>query len=213
MLPFPRFLDRDRCTPFDGGVQRILLLGACALAIAGCRPTKLAGESLGQFAVTGTLIETTCGQGHPAPASFSFYVELREEPGQSTGYWKLADGPLVTGSIDRHGVFRFESRQQVTGVEPDAANGVVGCVLERAEVVRAELTEGSASDASAQVDGGADAGVESERPFEGETTVNVSPVVGSDCSPLLLPYGGAFPTLPCQIRYELEGDRLDEPLW
>jgi len=120
---------------------------------------------------------------------------------------KLADGPLASGSIDRHGAFRFEQRAQVTAIAQDLVSGVAGCVLERAEVVRGRVAE-LAPDA-----GRADAGAGASG-LEGETIVTVSPVPGGgDCSPLLLAFGGAFPTLPCQLRYALDGERLDEPLW
>lgn len=185
------------------------MLIVCVAAVAGCRPTKLAGRSVGQYAVTATLAESSCGDGHPAPPSFSFYVELREEPASSSGYWKLADGPLIGGSLD-DGAFRFEQRAEVVAVPQDPDTGVVGCVLARTEVVEGELPEGALD--GGQADGGdADAGVQAD--LHGETTVTVTPVAGGDCSPLLLPLGGAFPTLPCALRYRLQGEELDEPLW
>ena len=187
-------------------MHRTVVALACALAIAGCRPTQLAGRSLGQYAVTGTLEENECAAGYPVPPSTSFYVELRREPGSSVGYWKLPDGPLAAGSIDGDGRFRFEQRVQVSAIAPDVANGVAGCVLERAEVVRGQLD-------AAVLDGGEpDAGT-SASDLRGETIITVSPVPGGNCSPLLVAFGGAFPALPCELRYALDGERLDEPLW
>lgn len=210
----------------------------CAAVIAGCRPVELAGRSIGQYAVQGTLTVNSCGDGHPAPPTMSFYVELREEPGSASGYWKLPNGPLVGGSLDAAGAFRFEQRMQVVGVPEEPDLGVVGCVLERAEIVRGELVEGpgGGSDGGAAIDGGGalDGGAAidggavvdgGQRPLDagpppdphgilrGETTITVTPVAGGDCSPLLLPLGGAFPALPCELRYVLEGEQLDEPLW
>lgn len=204
-------------------MHRLASALVCALAIAGCRPTQLSGRSVGQYAVSGALAETTCGEGHPAPPAFSFYVELREEPGSSVGYWKLADGPLVGGSLDREGAFRFEQRLQVVGVPEDAELGVVGCVVERLEIVEGRL-EGEVLDAGQADAGRADAGQAdagqtdagasdaTHARLRGETRISVSAVSG-DCSPLLLPLGGAFPTLPCALRYTLDGEQLDEPLW
>jgi hypothetical protein len=183
------------------------------LPLAACRPIKLAGEPVGQYRVTGTLQETSCGAGHPAPPSLTFHVELRREPASTYGYWKLPDGPLVNGAFDDEG-FRFEQRAEVVGVPPDLDLGVVGCTLERAEIITGELAS-QAGDAAAPADGGqaGDAGAAQGAPFTGRTTIAVTPVAGGDCSPLLLPYGGAFPLLPCELRYTLEGVPLDEPIW
>lgn len=192
-------------------MPRILLFSLVTLALAGCRPTKLAGESLGQYRVTGTLDETTCGAGHPAPETMTFYVELRAQPGSSVGYWKLPNAPIVDGDHDEdEGSFRFEHRTQHVGVPQDLPAGVVGCTLERAEIVTVQLeasaTDGGASDAG-------DAGVSDPSAFTGRTTIGITPVLGSECSRLLLPFGGAFPVLPCEIRYDLEGEQVDEPIW
>lgn len=189
-------------------MHRLALTLLAALAIAGCRPTQLAGRSVGQYAVNGALAETTCGEGHPAPPSMAFYVELREEPGSSTGYWKLPDGPLVGGSLDTDGAFRFEQRLQVVGVPEDPQNGVAGCVVERVEIVEGRL--GAEAPDGGQADGGASG--DPHASLVGETRITVSALSG-DCSPLLVPLGGAFPTLPCSLRYTLDGRELDEPLW
>jgi hypothetical protein len=180
-----------------------------AIAASGCRkPTDLAGESIGQYRVVGALAENECAGGHPAPPDLTFYVELRSEPGSARGYWKLPDGPLVAGALDPDGAFRFAQSANVTAVPADPARGVTGCVLERAEVVSGAL-EMSASDASA-IDGGVADDVER---IDGTTAITIAPVAGSDCSPILTAWGGAFPALPCRILYDLDGERLAEPLW
>ncbi len=192
-----------------------------AALIGACRPTQLPGESQGQYRVTGTLVENTCGDGHPAPPNFTFYVELRAERG-TRGYWKLPAGPAVDGTMSHGGAFRFEQRTQHLGVAEDLPNGVVGCSVERLEVVAGELSRGGPSDGGVPDGGMADAGASNDGGDEGEmtapalratTTVTVTPVVGGDCSPLLLPNGGAFPALPCELRWDLAGERLAEPLW
>lgn len=175
-----------------------------------CRPTKLPGESQGQFRVTGTLEESTCGEGHPAPPSFVFYVELRSEG--TRGYWKLAEGPAVAGSFGSDGAFRFEERVEVRAVEPDPPNGVAGCAVERGQVVAGTLAAVRDGAADTEDGGTPDAGA-APGTLRGTTTITVTPVPGGDCSPLLLPYGGAFPVLPCQIRYALVGERLARPIW
>lgn len=189
-----------------------LVLAALVLApLAACRPTELAGDSIGEYRVTGALAETTCGAGHPAPASMSFYVELRAEPGSTSGYWKLPNAGLVAGELDE-GAFRFEQRSQVVGVPQDLEAGVAGCMLERAEIVAGELGSAPAADAGSTGDAGAQGDGDAEG-FHGRTTIGVSPVAGGDCSPLLIPFGGAFPVLPCELRYDLTGERVEEPVF
>jgi hypothetical protein len=198
--------------------RRTLVLFAClALFYAACRPTKLPGESLGQYRITGTLVENTCGAGHPAPPSLFFHVELRANREGSLGYWKLPEGPAVAGSMSAAGAFRFEQRTQVVAIAEDPSNWVPGCSVERLEVVAGQLAAttldgGTAADAAAPDAARADAGP-SAASLRGTTTVTVTPVAGGDCTPLLLPNGGAFPALPCQLRWELTGERLAEPLW
>ena len=190
----------------------LCFLALALLPLAACKPLALAGEPVGQYRVTGTLAETTCGTGHPAPPSLAFHVELRREEGTTSGYWKLPDGPLVSGAFDDVG-FRFEQRSEVVGVAPDYDLGVVGCNLQRAEIITGELGS-PPTDAATLADAGqADGGALEGAGFTGRTTIAVTPVAGGDCTPLLLPYGGAFPILPCELRYRLEGARLAEPIW
>lgn len=190
----------------------VLSLGS----LAACRPTRLAGESVGHYEVRGELLENTCGAGHPAPEQLWFFVELRHLDG-AVGYWKLSDAPLVEGTLARRGEFRFAERREVVGVPTDQANGVVGCMLAREESIEGSLFADATTEAGVEDASLADGGVASERAegearFEAGTTIRVSPA-GGDCSALLLPAGGAFDALPCEIRYSLGGERLAEPLW
>jgi hypothetical protein len=174
---------------------------SCVAALSGCKEPELAGDPIGTFEVRGSLLETSCAEGHPAPPLLTFRVELRAEPGYSYGYWKLPDGPLIGGVLDREGMFRFEHRARVPAVPADAETGVLGCVLERRETVAGQLEDEAAID---------DGGVGQEAAsFTGTTTIAVSPIAGGDCTPLLLPFGGAFPELPCQLRYDLAGQRIE----
>ncbi len=188
-------------------MPRLLSLLVPLVILAGCRPVNLSGESVGQFRVTGTLDETSCGDGYPAPPSSTFYVELRREPDSSYGYWKLPNAPLVAGLLDRRGNFRFTDTQQVTGVEPDPASGVVGCDLPREEVVAGVVADELGADGAVNGDAGAGGAL------TGTTTIRITPAAGGDCSPLLLPAGGAFPVLPCELSFRLDGERLASPLF
>lgn len=185
-------------------MPRLLTLALTLAAIAGCRPIQLAGDSVGHYRVEATLEESTCGEGHAAPATLAFDVELRREAGSTQGYWKLAEGQLMSGELDGD-AFRFEHRAQVVGIPEDAVNGVPGCMLERVEIVTGTLGP------MAEDGGTADAGVGGDG-FTGRTTVGITPVIGGNCAPLLLAYGGAFPVLPCQLRYSLEADAVSVPM-
>ncbi|HJL18529.1 MAG TPA: hypothetical protein RMH99_22910 [Sandaracinaceae bacterium LLY-WYZ-13_1] len=185
------------------------LLALAALAVAGLlllpacrRPTDLSGESMGQYEVRGQLEENTCESGYAAPESLWFHVELRDAAGSELGWWKLPDAGIVEGTMTDDGTFRFEGHQPVVAVEADPALGVPGCTLDRAEVVSGTLRGGPA-DASVPDDAGAGAAPG----FTGTTTVVVSAASG-DCSSLVGSTPGQFPTLPCELRYALEAERV-----
>lgn len=171
---------------------RVFASSLLVIALSGCRPAKLAGESLGEFSVDGALESNTCELGYPAPSALAFFVEVRRERGSSYGYWKLPDGPLVSGAVQEDGTFRFEQRTVVEAFAADPDTGTPGCTLDRVEVV--------AGTAAAMTDAGA--------PFQGRTTITVSPSAGTYCAPLLTLYGGTFPVLPCRIEYALTGERV-----
>ena len=187
---------------------RLAPLVLLALPACGGGPNELAGEPVGQYMVQALLTSNECGTGHPAPPSLAFYVELRHLPGSTSGYWKLPDGPLVDGWLERNADFRFASAEELVALAPDPDFGYPGCNIERREVVAGTLLAGS--DGAAE-DGGVAA--EAESSFSGGTTVTISPLPGGDCTPLLSVYGGVFPTLPCSIEYDLQGERLQEPLF
>jgi hypothetical protein len=171
-------------------VTRLSIL-ALAIACAGCRPTQLAGDSLGEFFVTGTLEESTCGAGYPVRSTFTFLVDVRIEEGSSYGYWKLSDGPAVAGSVRDDGTFRFEAATQVVAIEADPATGTTGCALDHTDVVAGEIADD------------ADAG----HALTGYEVLDVVPVAGTQCSPLLTLWGGTFPELPCRVEFAFTGER------
>ena len=182
------------------------------LLLPACRAPALTGESVGQYEVTGTLMENTCGEGYPAPDTFRFFVEIRHEA-DLVGYWKLADAPLVSGTVEREGEFRFVERSELVAIPNDPMAGVAGCSLQREETVAGTLLGATVASSEADVpDGGAPESLPGEQRFEGSTTVVVTPASG-DCAPLLAAAGGPFPVLPCAIRVNLAGEQLAEPLW
>lgn len=182
------------------------------LLLPACRAPTLTGESVGQYGVTGTLVENTCGEGYPAPDTFSFFVEIRHEA-DLVGYWKLADAPLVSGTVEREGDFRFVDRSQVVAIPNDVMAGVAGCALEREEVVAGTLLGAPIATEADVPDGGApEPALPGEQRFEGTTTIAVTPTDG-DCTPLLGSAGGPFGALPCAVRFDLAAEQLAEPLW
>lgn len=183
-------------------IAALLILPACRESGA----TPLPGDEIGRYGVEASLTDTECGEGHPAPASLSFYVDLFHLEGSSRGYWKLPDGPQIEGVLDRSAGFRFSTTTQAVAWDPDPAAELLGCALDRTEIVEGVLADGPGT----EVDGGMEAG-EPEARFTGTTRVRLSATPGGDCRALLSVYGGPFPDLPCVIEYALTGERVGAP--
>lgn len=170
--------------------MRAASLLAVLIACLGCRPPKPPGEPLGQFRVHAELDSSTCGDGVPAAPTLDFFVELRADAATSRGWWKLEDGASVEGRSTEEG-FRFVQATTIEAVLPDPDLGYAGCALDQRETVEAALVE------------------EDDEPLTGTSAVELSAVAGTDCTPLLQAYGGAFPTLPCALSYTLAGQRIE----
>jgi hypothetical protein len=194
----------------DVRVNRAFFTCTCVfglLAATACRAPKLAGESVGTFVVTGTLNENTCAAGYPAPETFSFRVDIRRERNSSSvGYWKLPQGPLMAGTVDDAGAFRFTQIDEVVAVPADPSTGQVGCTLLRTEVVTGAIPPSANASDLGDADR-TDGGGEAASALSGTTAIEVEAVAGSDCSALLLPSGGAFPVLPCELSWSFSGTR------
>ncbi|MCB9591847.1 MAG: hypothetical protein H6719_03850 [Sandaracinaceae bacterium] len=178
------------------------------LALPACAPkgssTLTGEEEVGRFQVQASLRDTECGAGHEAPAELAFVVDLFHLEGTSRGYWQLPDGPQIDGLLERSGGFRFATTTQAVAYPEDLANDVLGCSLDRTEIVEGVLEDGPAPEAP---DGGVGEG-EPEMGFSGTTRVRVSASPGGDCRALLSVYGGPFPDLPCVIEYDLDATRV-----
>lgn len=192
------------------GSRRLLplaLAGVASAALGGCE-LDLPGESRGTFAVEGTLEENGCGaEAVPARDPLRFPVELREDDGRAL--WRRAQQPLVEGTIEDDGSYRFEARVRLDVLEADPAQGQAACVLVQQEVLTARVIGGGVSgdagaggDASAVQDGG-------EARLEGTQVIDMKPAAGSDCSPVLAASGGPFLELPCTLAYTLDGTPRD----
>src|SRR5690348_14651619 len=89
--------------------RSFLILGCCAAATA-CAAGSAAGTLVGQYNVTGVLVENTCGQtALPTTNPLSFAVEIREADG--VGYWVPAKSSQNMGSVRDDGTFSFTISQ------------------------------------------------------------------------------------------------------
>jgi len=184
---------------------------ACSvlLLVAGC-PQPLPGESVGTFAVEGQLEHNECGmQAVPARNPVEFPVEIRVDDGRAV--WRRHEAPLVSGVVTDDGSYEFESETRIDAIEGDPAQGRAACVLVQREQVTARVL------GAEPVPGPADGGVQdaagepedAEAQLEGSHTIELSPVSGADCGPLLAASGGPFLELPCDLEYTLEGTARD----
>ena len=192
-------------------VALVTALASAPFTLA-CRPLdgtgSSSGQSLGTFVVRGTLEENGCAPGLEPLDPIDFRVDLTRDRG--TLGWRMPGGAPAMGRLEPDGAFRLRTSQEVEAWPADPVNGIRGCWLTQVETVEGTLVglppEGDASVAIA--DAGApqgDGGVGTGAAFEAVNRIEIVPVAGSDCTPLLLVNGGSFPTLPCSARYELSG--------
>jgi hypothetical protein len=174
-----------------------------------CRPFPEPGEALGQYTIIGMLRDNTCAPGLDPIDPLEFRVDLWRDRGRLT--WRLAGGRPVTGTLRDDGSFHLRTRLPVQAWPADPGQGIVGCTLEQIETIEGTIvlpaSSGDAAVASKNGEDPADAGVGRPSTLTGENRIEIVPVAGSDCSPLLLSFGGSFPSLPCAARYVLTGTR------
>jgi hypothetical protein len=197
----------------------LLLAIACGMPLVlACRPgTSDAprGEALGTFVVRGSLEENGCSPGLDPVDPLEFRVDLSRDEGYLT--WRMtAGGPPVQGSLSSSGDFRLRTTMEVEAWPADAANEIRGCWISQVETITCRPTassrDGGAPGADAETsseDAGVqmgDAGVASGSSFEAVSRIEIVPLPGSDCTPLLLANGGSFPSLPCSARYSLASE-------
>ena len=165
------------------------------LALSGCLDfgkvddAKAPGDLLGMYQVTGKLANSSCGDAAlGAGAIWNFQVKLTRF--DSNIYW-LNGQETLSGEIANDGrTFSIQSDVQVTISEP--GRGRPGCV-----VMRRDDAEGKLSDSGDDVES-----------FEGTLSFSYAAVSGSDCSDWVGSQG-AVDSLPCSLRYDLDGKRMD----
>jgi hypothetical protein len=119
----------------------------------------------------------------------------------------------------------LEQRQTIEGTlvplvgpqssAPDAAFGDGGPAQRDAATHGAEADAGFAMDGSVAADARADGALPdaatAPRVLEGTDEIVFAPAPGSDCTPLLTAAGGPWATLPCTVRYRVEGTDVRAP--
>lgn len=149
-----------------------------AAALAGC-PTEYPGEPVGTYAVTASLGESSCGPGIGDAGPRQFEVELRRDG--EVGYWIGLDGVARVGRIDEQGAYSFRLEQRIQVRAGDAQT--TPCLMDQVDVV-----SGTASSS-----------------LTGTEALAIAVTPGADCSDQMGITTGKFLSLPCEIRWELEG--------
>jgi hypothetical protein len=197
--------------------RSFLILGGMAVVTA-CSAGSPAGTLVGQYNVTGVLVENTCGQtALPTANPLSFAVEIREANG--VGYWVPAKSSQNMGSVREDGTFSFTLSQSsvvnqtsagdnlqpsdFVGAQPDFDLQKRSCVVTTQQSVTGTLHRRVAADGGVAYAALSDGG--SDDDLTGENTIMVTPAPGSDCTTALAALGGAWLALPCDARYELSG--------
>lgn len=175
------------------------------------------GDLVGDYAITGTLVEHTCGKAAlPAADPMVFDVELREDNGQ--GYW-IVKPPARSGTLASDGAFHFEveSSQSVSAgptpaPEPDPEREVdpelavdperfesmapaAHCTLLVHETIRGTVHRPDADAGDIHVTGD----------LAGVNDIEVRAASDTDCGFVLEAQGGIWERLPCQVSYKLAG--------
>jgi hypothetical protein len=193
------------------------VLTALALSSLGCmkKAEQAPGVLVGSYAITGTLIENSCGSGLSTKNPLTFSAAIRDSDGVIN--WQVAKGAASTGVLRADGQYRFVTEQATslgpqvmpkTNLQPsdfftnqaDFDLKKTNCTLLTKESIFGTLHR------MLSIDGGVvqeDAGVGAD--LSGDNTIEVTVAAGADCSAVLAANGGSYLTLPCEAHYSLEG--------
>lgn len=197
---------------------RSFLILSCSAVVTACAAGSAAGTLVGQYNVTGVLVENTCGQtALPTTNPLTFAVEIREADG--VGYWVPAKSSQNMGSVRDDGTFSFTVSQSsvvsqstagdnlqpsdFVGAQPDFDLQKRSCVVSTQQSVTGTLHRRIAADGGVAYAQKSDAGGDDD--LDGENTITVTPAPGSDCTMALAALGGPWLALPCDARYDLSG--------
>ncbi|MBX3247620.1 MAG: hypothetical protein KF901_10625 [Myxococcales bacterium] len=201
------------------------------LSVLACLPQPDPdGDPVGDFRITGVLAANECGPtAIPAQDLIELRVQLRADG--ALAVWRAPGAAIVHGTHDR-GTFRFNLQSTVAVYEGDPDLGIGPCSLDQLETILVEVateagpdagvvddggmndaSDGGASDGGPSDAGTSDAGASDVATLVGTTSVRFRPSAGSSCQALLAIYGGPFDTLPCEVRYRVQGTRMSTPLF
>ncbi len=183
-----------------GGVPDlcIVLAFGLTLALSSCvQSSSLPGDSLGSYAVVGTLATNTCGSGVGAQNPWNFTAKMSKD--DDTLYLDQSDdndgSEIVSGLVDSTDGTTATLTTAVTTNVDGNANGVAGpCNLTLSTSFDLVLNDASASQS-----------------FTGKATFAYSAATGvsstTDCTDQLSSSGGKYWTLPCTVQYTVKATR------
>lgn len=199
-----------------------LVLLPLALAGSGCQMPEPPGELVGNYAITASLIDNTCGDAAlPLAEVLEYRVQVRRDG--RTAYWMLnkppgSQGVYASGDVafDREERFMVDDESEPVdpvlaeldpialygydpydpNAEPDDRDAF--CTLIVRESIDATVLREDGS--------GAD---DDELALEGTNTIAMSATRDSECNRVLEPAGGPFEQLPCAAEYEITGTLLE----
>jgi hypothetical protein len=197
-----------------------IVLALLSLSSLGCmkQPQQASGDLVGDYAITGTLVENSCGNSAlPTKNPLSFVAEIRNDDGVIT--WQIEKQAPFTGVLRADGAYKFVSEQAMdlgtqvarkkdleasdfNNLNPDFDLQRSHCALIMKESVSGTLRrmlgpDGGAPDQTDAGGTGAD--------LSGDNIISVEAAAGADCSLQLAINGGQFLTLPCAAQYSMEG--------
>ena len=188
-----------------------------------CQMPEPPGELVGEYAITGTLLDNTCGDAAlPVADVLSYRVQLRREG--PTAYWLIGAPPANQGTITASGAIRFEREERfMVGAEAQPVDPVLAeldplalygydpfdptadpldaqapCTLIVREAIDAQVLSGVRFE-----------GADDDNPaLAGENEIAMRATSDSQCQRVLATSGGPFEQLPCAATYELSGELL-----
>lgn len=182
------------------------LMTASALVLASCNKTQNDSGKIGTFDVVATQADNTCGPQWSSNQQGRYAVDLLVQTDLFT--WRPIGGDEGTGVYDpATGAFRVQTQSSQVVRESDARTGVVGCTINRVELVQGTIDLGR-GDAGVAPDAVQDVGVSPEvvhMNFDATHTVYFAASAGSDCARLVGVEAGQLLAIPCSYSSRLQG--------
>ena len=192
-------MDRTRFSPL---ATFALAPAVFAVVVGGCsgKDSYAPGSPIGTFHVSGKLTKSSCGS---VPDPWEFDVKLRRDG--PTLYWVQGGAPIQ----GRFSAGRADlSAKEVHTLRPaNAKQRLLACAVVRADVLDVDLTNGGDNPVRE---------LGETRAFRGTLVYRYTPTDDSDCADQVSSSGGGFDSLPCEVRYDVNGALLpdapaDEP--